>query len=642
MTLRTRSIPARSKRDLSWAWSFAIALAACSGDVNSGGNVIVPGEGPGGAKAGEPGTKAGSRTQDVGGPSGKPGANGGNDGAGAPGAAPDASFTCDEKALPPVEGLRRLTMTQYQNSLRDLMTWALGDASLGSKVMTELAPAVTDVPADVREAVPEDLHGSYRRLDQTLQQEHVDALYGVSVATGAALSTADRLERVAGSCATDADASNDDSCLTDFIQRFGSRVLRHPLDDDEVTFYRSVYGSDSKADPAAYADVIGVLLNAPEFVYFVEHGEDKVAGKAGMYTLGAYELASRLSYQIWQTTPDDELIAAAKDGSLLDDAVYASEVDRLLADPKAKPALDEFFADWVKVEDLPELDAKDADPIFKAFAGNDLPSSTLRQAMIDDVLGLLDYYTWDRPSDVSTLFTTEASFATDDALAKIYGVRAWNGKGKPPTFPKGERPGMLTRALFLATGSANTRPIMKGVFIRKRMLCDDIPPPPPGANAKPPELRDDMTTRQVVEELTQKTGTVCTGCHTTVINPLGFATEDFDALGRFRSEQRLFSAKGKMVGQKPVDTESVPHIIASDATPSSGPADLMSMIASSGKAEACLARNFFRFTYARWDDLATDGCALEAQRQALMNGGTILDLVKAATLTPQFRQRRFS
>jgi hypothetical protein len=418
-------------------------------------------------------------------------------------------------------------------------------------------------------------------------------------------------------------------------------VLRHPLDDDEVSFYRSIYGSDSKADPAAYADVIGVLLNAPEFVYFVEHGEDKVAGKSGMYTLSAYELASRLSYQIWQTTPDDELLSAASDGSLRDDTVYAGEVDRLLADAKARPALDEFFEDWVKVEELPALDAKNADPIFKTFAGADLPAPALRQAMIDDVIGLLDYYTWDRPSDVSTLFTTEASFATDAALAKIYGVHAWNGKGKPPTFAKGERPGLLTRALFLATGSANTRPIMKGVFIRKRILCDDIPPPPPGANAKPPELRDDMTTRQVVEELTQKSGTVCTGCHTTIINPLGFATEDFDSLGRLRSQQRLFAASGKEVGHKPIDTESVPHVIPSDDTPSSGPADLMAMIASSGKAEACLARNFFRFTYARWDDPAADGCALEAQRQALENGGTILDLVKAATQTAQFRQRRF-
>src|SRR3954447_24207572 len=100
---------------------------------------------------------------------------------GAPGSTFDASFTCDEAALPPVEGLRRLTMTQYQNSVRDLMAWSLGDAALSAQVMTELASALDDVPADIREAVPEDLHGSYRRLDQSLQQNHVDAIYGLGV-----------------------------------------------------------------------------------------------------------------------------------------------------------------------------------------------------------------------------------------------------------------------------------------------------------------------------------------------------------------------------------------------------------------------------------------------------------------------------
>jgi hypothetical protein len=553
----------------------------------------------------------------------------------------DLSFACDASSQAPVASLRRLTMTQYQNSVRDLVGWALADEASSQAVMDELAPTLAAVPADVREAVPQDLHGSYRRLDQSLQQNHVDAMYAASVAIGAALSKPDRLARVAGDCATDADAGNDADCLTGFIERFGARVLRHPLEADEIEFYASVYGDDSTADPAAYADLIGVLMSAPESVYFVEHGAEEVADQAGTYALTAHELASRLSYQIWQTLPDDELLAAADDGSLLDPSVYAAQVDRMLEDPRARPALDEFFADWMKVEALPDLDLKKNDPIFAAFAGEDMPGPTLRQAMIDDVLGMLDYYTWQDPADVATLFTSESSFATDPALAKIYGVEAWDGQSEPPAFPSGQRPGLLTRALFLSSGSANTRPIMKGIFIRKQILCDEIGPPPPGANAKPPELRSDMTTRQVVEELTQKEGTVCTGCHTTVINPLGFASENFDALGRLRSEQRLFDESGKEVGEQVVDTHSVPHVLTDDDTPSAGMGDLMPMIAESGKAEACLARNYFRFTYARWDDPSADGCALETQRQALMDGGSILDLVRATAMAPEFARRRF-
>jgi hypothetical protein len=237
--------------------------------------------------------------------------------------------------------------------------------------------------------------------------------------------------------------------------------------------------------------------------------------------------------------------------------------------------------------------------------------------------------------------TTDSSLNRGPDLAKIYGVPPWDGVSAPPAFSGGQRPGLLTRALFVSSGSANTRPIMKGVFIRRRILCDDIPPPPPGVNTMPPQLSEDMTTRQVVEELTQKTGSVCGGCHRGIINPLGFASENFDALGRSRTEQRLFDANGAEVGRKPVDTRSVPAITFDDGTSSSGMGDVERLIVKSGKADACLARNYFRFTYGRWEDLSIDGCALEAMRQRLAHGGRIGDLLEQAAAAPQFRRRAF-
>ena len=182
---------------------------------------------------------------------------------------------------------------------------------------------------------------------------------------------------------------------------------------------------------------------------------------------------------------------------------------------------------------------------------------------------------------------------------------------------------------------------MKGVFIRKNILCDDIPPPPPGANAKPPDLGPNMTTRESVAAITEMPGTVCAGCHTAVINPLGYATEGFDSLGRFRTAQRLFDASGAQTGTKPVDTTSVPQVDLGDTTPSAGPGDLMSLIAGSGKVEACLARSFFRFTYGRWEDTAADACALEDSRKVLAGGGTITDLLKAAVTSAEFKRRTF-
>jgi hypothetical protein len=261
--------------------------------------------------------------------------------------------------------------------------------------------------------------------------------------------------------------------------------------------------------------------------------------------------------------------------------------------------------------------------------------------MIDDVLGMVDYYVWKKPGSLDDLFLSDLSFNKGAELAKIYGNAVWDGTSAPPAFAPGQRPGLLTRALFLTSGSANTRPILKGVFIRRRMICDDIPPPPPGANAVPPELKPDMTTRQVVEELTEKAGTVCAACHKSIINPLGFATEGFDALGRARTVQRLFDANGVEVGQKPINTQSVPFINAGDETASSGPADLEHLVVGSGKANACLARNYFRFTYARWEDIDADGCALEDLRLKLANGGKLGDLLKQVALSPEFRRRTY-
>jgi len=548
------------------------------------------------------------------------------------------TFSCEATARPSEASLRRLTMLQYQNTVKDLTSWATG---ANSQVGDAVTAALGNLPVDRREKILADIHGTYRRLDQSLQQGHVDALYSVATNVGRLLTGSDILGRVVGECATDGNADNDASCLDDFIHRFGSRALRRPVTDEELGFYRSVYGTSTTADPAAYSDVIAVLLNAPDFVYFVEHGDREVAGQAGVYEVSAVELASRLSYQLWQTAPDAALAQAAADGSLLEASVLDAQVDRLLADPRARVTLDEFVEDWLKVEDLPPLDAHLTDPVFSAFAGDVAPDRELHAAMTEDVLGMVGYYTWTKPSGLKDLLLSNSNFARSSKLAGIYGAPVWDGESTPPTFPEGERPGLLTRALFLSTGTATTRPIMKGVFIRKHMLCDDIPAPPAGANVNVPELAPDLTTREVIEKITEIPGTNCAGCHVQVINPLGFATEGFDSLGRIRTAQTLYGDDGSVVGSRPIDGSVVPQVVLGDKTAATGANDLMQQIAKSGKAEACFARNYFRFTFARWEDTAVDGCALEAIRSRLDSGGHLADAFKAVILTPAFRRRAF-
>jgi hypothetical protein len=143
----------------------------------------------------------------------------------------------------------------------------------------------------------------------------------------------------------------------------------------------------------------------------------------------------------------------------------------------------------------------------------------------------------------------------------------------------------------------------------------------------------------VVEELTGQG--VCAGCHTTVINPLGFATENFDALGRIRSEQVLYDDSGAVVGSAPIDTSSVPAVDNADETPSAGAADLTQLIVDSAKPYACFARQYFRFTFGRVEDIDRDACALDAVKQPLDEGAPLSEVFRTVALSRSFRERSF-
>jgi Protein of unknown function (DUF1592)/Protein of unknown function (DUF1588)/Protein of unknown function (DUF1595)/Protein of unknown function (DUF1585) len=546
-------------------------------------------------------------------------------------------FECDPSRELATAPLRRLTQRQYVNTVRDLVLRTFGPSE-GDVISSELSGALALIAADERAKFPEDLHGSYRRLDQRVQQAHVDAYFETGAEVAKALTRDSRLTTLLGACADDADSETATACVRSFIERFGALVFRRPLAPDEVDFYFTFYAPSTGIDPAGIADVITGLLNAPHFLYFVEHGQDE-AGATNTYELTSYELASRLSYHFWDTMPDQRLSDLAETGELLGEDVYRGEVERLWSDARTHTTIMEFFREWLKLEELPELDRNNDTAVFQNFSGPNLPTPDLRQSAEDEVLALLDYFTWQKPSGMDEIFLTQGVFTRSPELAAIYGSEVWDGSSVPPTFPE-SRPGILTRAAFLATGTPSTRPIMKGYFIRKNILCDEVPPPPGNAAASPPEFSAEQTTREVVEELTGSG--VCAECHQTYLNPLGFALEGFDSLGRARDSELLFDVDGNTRGTRPVDTRSIPQVMLGDTSESDGPDDLMSLVTESGKVEACFARHYFRYSFGRWEGVISDGCVLEELRRALEETGSIADMLKAVALTRAFRTRTFS
>jgi hypothetical protein len=509
------------------------------------------------------------------------------------------AFKCDESAVPDSIPLRRLSALQYKNALRDVLT------ELGAKsVLTTIAPKLDKLPDDRKTAPNGETHGGFKRLDQVVNQEHVNVEYDVAVAIGKALD----VRAIAGACATDTTTTNDDSCLDQFIRKVGMLVQRRPLEDEDVAFYKSIAGAD-KVSAAALGDVTAALFASPRFLYHVEANEQ----------LDGYELAARLSFHFWQTTPDKELRDTA--ATLTDPAVFQKQVHRLFADPRTDATLDDFFREWLWLDELPEMNTRVGDAVYNAFAGSFVPTADLREQMIDDVL--IASRTAAKTGTFVDFFTNKQP----NGLAEIYG----DGKG---------RVGLITRPAFLATGSANTRPIMKGVFIRKALLCDEIPPPPNNAAANAPVLSPTMTTREVVEQLTQKPGTACSSCHANIINPLGFATENFDALGRYRSAQKLFDDSGKLITEKAVNTASVPKVTPDDFRESAGAEDLSKYLLESGKVQRCFARQYFRFTYQRAEN-EKDGCALKEVSESASGGQSLAEVMMRIALRPEFKRRAF-
>jgi hypothetical protein len=595
----------------------ALLSSACDGSLTS----------PLGPDADGPGL--GSSTEDVNGdgiPDG-PGANGGVNGS-----SQELNFECKPDARSS-EPLRRLSRSEYVNSLRDVIT-AQTSAATATSVMSGAASPLTGIPTD---SVTK--HAPFARMDPSVSQQHVEAYFNVAQNVATALTSSDaRVAELLGSCSTATGAAGA-TCVDNFIANFGKRALRHPLNTAEKAFYKQVYAVTSGVDKAGLADVLVVFLTSPSFLYEVQFGADAVTGQNGLYELNDFEIASRLSFEFWQTTPDDELLAAAESGDLTSDAGFSEAVDHVLENPRAAKAIEQFAREWFGLDSMRALDSLATDPVFKAFAGANLPSATLKEDMIKEFTESLSFHAFVKNETMRDWVESPFSFARSKELASIYGIDAWNGQGDPPVFPDGERAGLVTRAALLATGSANTRPIMKGVTIRERLLCDTLDPPPANAGNNPPELSPTLTTREVVETLTEQPGSSCASCHLYSINPLGFATENFDALGRARSEQKLFSATGSLVAEKPVDTNTTPQVWLGDKTPSTGPQDLTKQLADSGKVEACFARQFVRFAQGREEDEAVDGCALEAVRASLSAGENFRTALRKFALLPAFRQR---
>jgi hypothetical protein len=179
---------------------------------------------------------------------------------------------------------------------------------------------------------------------------------------------------------------------------------------------------------------------------------------------------------------------------------------------------------------------------------------------------------------------------------------------------------------------------MKGFRVRNALMCSGIPPPPANAMGVVIPLSEDNTTRETVEAITEAKGSSCSGCHSTILNPIGFSTENFDALGRHRTTQKLFDATGALRLEKPIDTRGAPHI-AGVVTQVAGAEQVAALLVDGGEFQSCFARQYFRFTHQRMEDDSADSCALAELQSAALEGKPLSAVLLSAALRPEFLTR---
>jgi hypothetical protein len=500
---------------------------------------------------------------------------------------------------PGLAPLRRLTQSEYNNTVRDL----LGDTSNPASAFP-----------------PDQKVGDFSNTAVALT---VSPLLAQSYETAAEELAATAVGNLATLSSCDTTVTGETPCATQFIQTFGQRAFRRPVSQDEQTALLTLYqtnraGADYKNGIQA---VIEAMLQSAPFLYRPELG---VAGAAsgGVVPLTSYEMASRLSYFFWGSMPDATLFTAAAADQLRSPAQIATQATRLLADAKAQPAVRQFFGEWLGVDSIAN---SPKDP--KTYPEY---TSDVRTAMQQETLAFVDWVMWKSDAKLATLLTAPVSFL-NPSLAQFYGVTGVAGL-TGTTFQQvqldaTQRAGIVTQGAVMAILAKPDRssPVLRGKFVREQLLCQTISPPPQNIVITPPAVMPGVSTRELFSM--HATVQPCKGCHS-LMDPVGFGFENYDGVGRWRTVDQ----------GHPVDASGT--LTASDVNGSfNGAVDLAHKLAQSQEVSDCMAVEWFRYAMGR-GETTDDACTLQSLKQGFAtNHGNIRDLLVAVTQTDAFRYR---
>ncbi len=378
-----------------------------------------------------------------------------------------------------------------------------------------------------------------------------------------------------------------DMCARVSIDRLVRKAFRRPGTTQEVS---ALFAAFKQAEgrfgfDTAMRLTLQMIMQSPQFLYRLElHAEDEAPApeQGRVERVGPYEMASRLSFFLWASPPDADLLEAAKNGELETDAQLRAQVERMLADDRSREMVRQFFRQWLRLDKLKTL-VRDQTvyPAYRPDLNGELKVSF--DAFIDHVV-------WSEGT-FDAFYTSPKVFVTPTMAAMVGDAFDEESGGvMETTAPEGQRAGVLTQPALMAMLAYPNQPspIQRGVFVREQLLCQDIPDPPDDADLTPPDPRPGATSRELFAELTKEEG--CANCHA-LINPLGFGFEHYDALGRWRDldEGNPVDATGDLVSSPDLDING----------PFDGALELAERFATSPVARRCAADRWMTFALGR-------------------------------------------
>jgi len=411
----------------------------------------------------------------------------------------------------------------------------------------------------------------------------------------------------------------DDTCAEPFVRRVGRQLFRRSLTDEEVDDRVVV----ARAAASALGDFYGglelaltSLLVSPEFLFRVEEAEPDSSDPARS-RLTSVSMASRLSFLLWNTTPDDDLLAAGEAGALVDEAGLAAALERLLASPKLETGLRSLFSDLYDFKQFEDgLVRKDA-ALFPAYTQpmiEEAKEQTLRTIVAHLAEG----------GDYRALFTTPDSFLTR-RLGVVYQVPVATASGwEPYRFPEdSERAGLLGHISLNALHShaGRSSATLRGKFVREVLLCQDVPTPPANIDFSiventAGELR---TARERLEAHVDNDA--CAGCHT-LMDPIGLALEKYDAIGMYREAENGV----------PIDTSG-----ELDGIPYEDPVGLGVALSEHPNLGPCLVRSLYRYAVGRDAEPGEEALIAALSERFASSGYLVSDVLRELLLSEGFR-----